>query len=968
VTRIGRSARLGLGLAVSIGLFVPSPTWAQAAKGKKAAPTGTLEIEEITVTAQKREENIQEIPVSVSAVSGAMLEERGAKAISDLVESVPNLFAKEANQGSSSLQIGIRGALVGDPSFSQNPTVGLHVDGFYIAKIEGANMDLEDLDRVEVLRGPQGTLYGKNTIGGAVNLITKKPTEERSITAATEVGNFDSFKGRVTLNVPLIGKNGFFQSDAIGIISLRENVSYRSHEPYIDNQSPTNVKASGGAGMANTNRVSNMTSVRWQPRKDITIDYAFEYHRYRQAPNALQVSYLRPGSVGTGNLTALGLPAFFNQPSWDLTPYVRPTRQDAVGSNVMWDTNGVDTIQKSDRFSDDGNNRMHFLTGAYDAGEVGPLGSVTLKAMGSYRSLTATNNSDIDGSPLHMFDGRARYNLDTWSGELQWIGSAPRVHYVGGLYYYGEHTTNVDDQVLLFGLLPSYRFNRGKVESFAPYGQVTWTPPILNDKLSVTAGLRYTQEHVKMHATYLSSFNMNALTPPFPIVQTASSWDVSTGKSYGIHGSGAPGLSPMGDISYQWTDNVMTYFRVSRGFQSGVANGRAGDPISASKMTNPEKLLAYEGGFKSQWFDNRLRLNADGFFSDYTDRVLSIARFGAGGSTNSLENAGTQEVWGAEVEMVAIPLRGLEITGNYAYLTSQFTEWNAPAFDAENQPIWLDPCGPGGTPFVNCQTNQKIVNVANDRKVPVAPHNTFSIGVTYTAPPTTHGVFSAHLDTYYSDTYVMHPEAPHYDRCGRYAVLNGRLQFVDIPLEKGSLDLAVFGRNLTDEKYRVWGFDLGGLLGWAVNSYSEPRTFGLGMTYHFTAGEAAPPPPAPVAQAAPPPPPAKKKIVLRSVHFDFDKATLKADAKPILEEAVQVLKQEGSVDIVVEGHTDSVGTDQYNLGLSRRRADTVRRYLIDHGVAASRITAEGMGESKPVASNDTADGRAQNRRVELHVK
>jgi outer membrane protein OmpA-like peptidoglycan-associated protein len=147
----------------------------------------------------------------------------------------------------------------------------------------------------------------------------------------------------------------------------------------------------------------------------------------------------------------------------------------------------------------------------------------------------------------------------------------------------------------------------------------------------------------------------------------------------------------------------------------------------------------------------------------------------------------------------------------------------------------------------------------------------------------------------------------------------------------------------------------------------------MGLAYNFDAG-AASPPPFPVAQAVPPPPPppptppTKKKIVLRSVHFDFDKATLKADAKPILDEAVQVLKQEGSVDIVIEGHTDSVGTDQYNLGLSRRRAETVRRYLIDRGVAAARITADGMGESKPVASNDTADGRAQNRRVELHVK
>jgi len=145
-------------------------------------------------------------------------------------------------------------------------------------------------------------------------------------------------------------------------------------------------------------------------------------------------------------------------------------------------------------------------------------------------------------------------------------------------------------------------------------------------------------------------------------------------------------------------------------------------------------------------------------------------------------------------------------------------------------------------------------------------------------------------------------------------------------------------------------------------------TAGIALQWAFAQPAAPPPPPAPVAQAPPPAPPAKKKIVLRSVHFDFDKATLKPEAKPILDEAVQVLKQEGSVDIVVEGHTDSIGTEQYNLRLSRRRADTVRRYLVDHGIAASRITAEGFGESKPVASNDTADGRAQNRRVELHVR
>jgi len=147
-------------------------------------------------------------------------------------------------------------------------------------------------------------------------------------------------------------------------------------------------------------------------------------------------------------------------------------------------------------------------------------------------------------------------------------------------------------------------------------------------------------------------------------------------------------------------------------------------------------------------------------------------------------------------------------------------------------------------------------------------------------------------------------------------------------------------------------------------------TVGLGLKYAFNRPMAAPPPAPPaVAQALPPPPPppAKKKIVLRSVHFDFDKSTIRSDAVPVLNEAAETLKAEGGIAVIVDGHTDSVGSDTYNQKLSHRRAEAVRQYLVKHGIPANRITTEGFGESRPVASNDTADGRAQNRRVELRV-
>jgi OmpA-OmpF porin, OOP family len=155
------------------------------------------------------------------------------------------------------------------------------------------------------------------------------------------------------------------------------------------------------------------------------------------------------------------------------------------------------------------------------------------------------------------------------------------------------------------------------------------------------------------------------------------------------------------------------------------------------------------------------------------------------------------------------------------------------------------------------------------------------------------------------------------------------------------------------------------------NEDAQFITAGLGLTYHFRAAEAAPPVPvraeAPPPPPPPPPPPAKRKIVLRGVNFDFDKSNIRADARPVLDEAISVLQREGGIAVIAEGHTDAVGTDAYNQRLSERRAAAVRDYLVKGGISSSRIRTAGFGESRPVASNDTAEGRAQNRRVELRI-
>ena len=927
----------GVGLSVLIGMIIPSASWAQVAKGKKekAAKVET-EIEEITVTAQKREEPLQETPISITALSSETIEEKQIANVADVGSVAPNLHIHSNSGGKSGVTISMRGVSTTDPIITLQPTVGLYVDGVYIAKSGGANLDLSDLERIEVLRGPQGTLYGRNTTGGAVNFIVKKPSDQRSITLRTEVGNYDEFLGQVIVNVPILGKNGFAEMPGLGQLNLRQNINYRSRDGLFRNKGST-----GPSDFVNFDREFSDTAIRWQPNKDLTVDYSFQYHRHRENPTSSQLSYVDPGSPAAG---------------FGLQKYIQKGRVDAIYNNALLDANTNPLKPQPLPLHpqmNHGNGRIHSLTAEYHIGEVGRLGDLTVKSVAVFRNFFQQEDQDLDGSDVHAGDFQLYDSVEHWSEELQLIGTLPRIKYVLGGYYYGEHGKERSDQVILGGGTNLGYSDFFKSRSYAPYGQVTWTPPILGDKLSLTAGIRYTQEQVH-HEKYFRCVAI--LTPAGPggsyinICNIGFGFDnyySGRGKAFG----GTDAISPMGNVAYQWTDDVMTYAKVSRGFKSGGFNGRATSPESFAQPFNPETLTSYEAGFKTQWLDNRLRANGSMFFSQYKDMQVSVFRASpTGGAVSTLQNAAKADIWGAEFEMVAIPVRGLEAMFQYGFVDPTYKEF-------EDQVP--DPNNPGKT---------ISVDVSDQRKFVSTPKNTFTVGLTYTAPPMTAGTFSAHIETYFQDATQFIVATRGVNDMGNYALVNGRLQLAGIPLQKGSLDIALYGRNLFDRKYRLFGVDFGPSLGWAINQYGDPRTFGLQLAYNFTAGEAAPPPPAPVAQAAPPPPPAKKKIVLRSVHFDFDKATLKADAKPILDEAVQVLKQEGSVDIVVEGHTDSVGTDQYNLGLSRRRAETVRTYLVDHGIARSRITAEGMGESKPVASNDTADGRAQNRRVELHVK
>ncbi len=789
-----KSSGFWIRLAVLSALALPPATWGQAAK-KAAAPSTEPEVESITVTAQKREEPIQETPLSVTALTSDTLEQKNVTDVVDLGQAAPNVRIVSNPGSPASTTITMRGITQGDPQVALNPKVGLYVDGVYIAKIVGSNLDLDDLERVEVLRGPQGTLYGRNTIAGAVNFITKKPDDQRSITLKTEAGNFDAFNGRVTFNVPLNGKNGYSNYDWLGMLSVRQTVGYKEHDGYFRNALPNGVvpdpnnplggTLGGASNYADLNRFYDTTAVRWQPTKDLTFDYSFEYHRYRDTPTAFQLTYVYPKDPTD---------PFAGPLSGVIDKYIQKNRSNAVPNNAIL----MKDLSSLHQLRDDGNHHLHTLTGTWDLGDLGPLGDVTVKSISAYRSFTYQSDQDLDGTPLHVAEFSQMNDIQHWSEELQWVGTLPRVKYVGGLYYYGEYAMQNESQVFFGGAnnIPYKNFQKDK--AYSPYGQATYTPPILNDKLSFTFGIRYTQEQIHMDHILLAG------------LPTAS--DMVGGKGF----DGWDAVSPMGDASYQWTDDLMTYFRVSRGYQSGGFTPTAPAP-QFFQTFKPERLLSFESGVKSQWLDNRLRLNADGFFSYYENLQVSVFHpdpvLGAFSEETNAERA---EIWGMEFEGAAIPFRGVEADLNYSFLAPKYTKWTD----------FTDP------------TNPNIRgDVSSQRAFPFAPNHQVTAGLTYTAPPTANGTFSAHVDTYWQDKTIfiannLTPGAQA-DEGWAYAVVNGRLAYTGIPLQKGTLDVAAFAHNLLDRNYRTYGIDFGSHLGYAGNVYGDPRTFGVQLVYNF---------------------------------------------------------------------------------------------------------------------------------------
>ena len=635
-------------------------------------------LEEVTVTARKREEGVQDTPIAVSAFTGDSLEARGIQSIDNLDSITPNMEFRNINTnggGGSNASVYIRG--VGQTDFvpSADPGVGVYVDGVYIARSIGAVLDLIDVDRVEVLRGPQGTLFGRNTTGGAVSIHTQKPHEEFEAKLRMRAGSYDNFD--------VLGKiNG----------ALAENL-FASATLASLNQDGYIVNPDTGLDVGDTEKMAARAAMRWLVTDDLEINISGDYTRVRENGQATvssrdpnRVVLLEPGSGGFNHnfLTGpLGPP--INNPG--VHPFTRTRNDcDAVPGSPTSLAGTLPSCANSNTVGLGTNNST--LPTYFDADIWGVSATIdwsindnlTIKSITSYRDLESEFAHDGDVSPFLLSWVRDFYQQDQFSQEIQIQGIAfdDRLKWIVGGYYFEEDGLNYNP--VDFANIDIESGGFFDHDSKAVFAQGTFD---VTDQLHITLGIRYTKDTKDFIVQDFTFTGSAGITTPgqFVVLQSAQPTFAPPGfvlrlvnpDTYTLK---ADDWTPMANIAYDWNDELMTYFTYSEGFKSGGVQQRIAGPTGIAPTYDPEFVESYEIGFKYNNPDANFTMNVAAFYVDYTDIQLETIDPN-GGIAPQLQNSGVGEVLGFEVESRWSPVDTWFIEAALGYLDTEITEADA---------------------------------------------------------------------------------------------------------------------------------------------------------------------------------------------------------------------------------------------------------------------------------------------------
>ncbi len=601
---------------------------ARAAEGPApAAADGATSLEEVVVTAQKRQTNLQDTPIAISAMDSEALKARHVQSVEDLGDgSIPSLRVAPFFARKSALTIGMRGiGALGDANQpARDQAVGVYVNGVYLGRAQGLGSALYDVERIEVLKGPQGTLFGRNTEGGAVSIITKAPTGVFGMNTTLGYGDYNAYKAETHIDLPE------FHDVSVKIDAL---VSKRDG-------TITNPTTSGQPDFNSYDKRGVSLEAMWRPSSTFTADYAFDasydgstpYYVQLEKKGALALAPLAPAQPDRAKVANVGVP-------------LQLSEGDTWGHrlNLTW------------KLAD----------------------NLDLKSISSYRKLNQTqfDNGEVALSVFAPNAPFGRYSIarvwqDQYSEELQLVGKTDRIEYVGGVFYFREKVrdnaqtpnslqwnatgTAYTTLSLDFNTIPLDRASHVTTTSYGAFGQASWTPPILDDKAHLTVGGRFTHDAKKgdldvvngAPPSYVDA-NKNTITGKIPLDASWSHFD------------------PLVTLAYEVTPDVNVYGRWSTGYKAGGANSRS----LTYRAYDPEKVSMFEIGAKTEFWSRRGRLNVAAFSGDVKDAQVDFNVLILNNNRGTLEttNAATGKTKGFEADLALVPMRGLTLSASYAY-------------------------------------------------------------------------------------------------------------------------------------------------------------------------------------------------------------------------------------------------------------------------------------------------------------
>jgi len=798
-----------------------------------------MALEEIVVTSRKVSENIQDIPIAITAVTGEDITNKGITNLMDIARAVPGLKTSQHPSTQSSIMFNIRGQTASDNLLTIDQAVGVYLDGVYVARPRGLNSSFFDIERIEVLKGPQGTLYGRNTTGGAVSIVTKGADFDGIHGfIAGDVGNYDLREIRGAINVPLIDDK----------LAVRLAVLDQSRDGFGES-------AVTGQDLGHDrNRGLYRGSVLFTPTEEVTVNFKAEHFRSDENQTLWKPIWFDPfGATALQGAGELGVP-FAGPASFADPAFLAALGQShALLASQTWYNSG-DLFTSHTTVPQRDENTITTLGLTFD---VELSDTMFLKSITGYRELESWQDFDLEGTSitgLHVGAGingipivfgepgqlpgpfspilPPEQEIEFFSQEFNVGGTAmdERLDWLVGAYYSEETGRDIQSSQPFPTLLPLpvIPLNDGYEvinDSWSVFTQLEYD---FTETLSTTVGVRYTEEDKALTSrsgsfdvtnglTYCSSgvTNPDGSVPVIAFDQSRAACSFSASETF-------EGTSWLVSLNWNVSDSMLAYARLAEGFRGGAFQLRAPDVAPAG----PETVLDFEVGLKADFLDNTLRANLAAYQSDYTNKQESIILPRADGTLSTvIQNAADATIMGFEGEFIYYPMDNLKLQATVAYVEGEYDSFPTAL------PIQ------GGAPVDASGEDFGL------------PPWTYSLSAGYTLPLDNVGAVNFNLDWYWTDgadpsdrninpgipkevtdKTVANPSGGTYTN-GRadLGLLNGR---IDLNIDSMALNIGLFVTNLTDEEYWYSGIPSNNT-GVLAAQVGAPRMYGLTVKKSF---------------------------------------------------------------------------------------------------------------------------------------